>query len=138
MENAYSTSPVFCLATNKSALGLQLSSADSQDSFAACHWLSNLILVSRLQFQSKAPVKRSRLFIQQRTTFVVKKKFLPFDHLVVCCCIMLHEVCSRSKMFVQQCCVIEHFFCFLRCCMLLLSFDHFPKLCCVRACAVGF
>ena len=50
-----------------------------------------------------------QLFIQQRTTFVVKKKFAPFDHLVVCCCIMLyvvvsclHEVCSQSKMFVEQ------------------------------------
>ena len=42
----------------------------------------------------KAPVKRSQLFIQQRTTFVVKEKFLPFDHLVVCCCIMLYVVVS--------------------------------------------
>ena len=39
--------------------------------------------------------------MQQRATFVVKKKFVPFDHLV-CCCIILHEVCSRSKMFVEQ------------------------------------
>ena len=53
-------------------------------------------------FMSKAPVKRSQLFMQQHATFVVKKKFVPFDHLVVCCCIMLHEVCSRSKMFVEQ------------------------------------
>ena len=50
----------------------------------------------------KAPIKRSQLFMQQRATIVVKKKFVPFDHLVVCCCIMLHEVCSRSKMFVEQ------------------------------------
>ena len=51
---------------------------------------------------TKASVKRSQLFIQQRTTFLVKKKFVPFDHLVVCCCIMLHKVCSRSKMFVEK------------------------------------
>ena len=45
-------------------------------------------------FNVKAPVKRSQLFIQRRTTFVVKKKFAPFDHLVVCCCIMLYVVVS--------------------------------------------
>ena len=58
--------------------------------------------VSSIFRRSKAPVKRSQLFMQQRATFVVKKKFVPFDHLVVCCCIMLHKVCSRSKMFVEQ------------------------------------
>ena len=36
----------------------------------------------------------SQLFMQQRATFVVKKKFVPFDHLVVCCRIMLHVVVS--------------------------------------------
>ena len=50
--NAYSTSLVFCLPANKSAFELQLPSTDPQDSRAACPWPSNLILVSRLQFQS--------------------------------------------------------------------------------------
>ena len=93
----------------------------------------------------QAPVKRSQLFMQQHATFVVKKKFVPFDHLVVCCCVMLHVVVSCCMKFARdqkclknKCCAIEHFFCFQRCCMLLLSFDHLPKLCCVRACAVGF
>ena len=76
--------------------------------------------------------------MQQRATFVVKKKFVPFDHLVVCCCIMLHVVVSCCMKFARgqkclwnKCCAIEHFFCFQRCCMLLLSFDHLRKLCCV-------
>ena len=68
---------------------------------------------------TKAPVKRSQLFIQQRTTFVMKKKFVPFDHLVVCCCIMLYVVVSCCMKFARnqkclwnKCCAIEHFFCF--------------------------
>ena len=39
MTIACSTSLVFCLPKNKSALELQRSSADLQDSFAACSWL---------------------------------------------------------------------------------------------------
>ena len=72
--------------------------------------------------------------MQQRATFVVNKKFVPFDHLVVCCCIMLHVVVSccmkfarDQKCLLNKCCAIEHFFCFQRCCMLLLSFDHLPN-----------
>ena len=59
--------------------------------------MSNYLFVISFQLMFyKAPVKRSQLFIQHRTTFVVKKKFVPFDHLVVCCCIMLHVVVSCS------------------------------------------
>ena len=66
------------------------------------HGFLSVSSMVRKMLYSKAPVKRSQLFIQHRTTFVVKKTFVPFDHLVVCCCIMLHEVCSRSEMFVEQ------------------------------------
>ena len=52
MANVHSTSLAFCLGTDKSVLELQLFSADPQDSLAACSWRSNLILISRLQFQS--------------------------------------------------------------------------------------
>ena len=54
---------------------------------------------------SKAPVKRSQLFMQQHATFVVKKNFVPFDHLVVCCCFMLHVVVSCCMKFAgdQKC-----------------------------------
>ena len=97
-----------------------------------------------LIFNDKVPVKRSQLFIQQRTTFVVKKKFVPFDHLVVCCCIVLYVVvwcfmkfARDQKCLWNKCCAIEHLFCFQWCCMLLLLFDHLPKLCCVRGCAAG-
>ena len=50
----------------------------------------------------KAPVKRSQLFMQQCATFVVKKKFVPFDHLVVCCCIMLRVVVSCCMKFARD------------------------------------
>ena len=40
MANAYSTSLVFCLLANKSALELQVSSADRQDLLATCPWRS--------------------------------------------------------------------------------------------------
>ena len=64
---------------------------------------------------------------------------------VVCCCIMLYVVVSCCMKFARdqkclhkKCCATEHFFCFQRYCMLLLSFDHLSKFCCVGACAVGF
>ena len=51
--------------------------------------------------------------MQQRATFVVKKKFVPFDHPVVCCCIMLHVVVSCCMKFARdqkclwnKCCAI--------------------------------
>ena len=58
-----------------------------------------------------------------------------FLYVVVSCCM---KFARDQKCLYNKCCVIEHLFCFQRCCMLLLSFDHLPKLCCVRACAVGF
>ena len=83
----------------------------------------------------KPPVKRSQLFMQQRATFVVKKKFVPFDHLVVCCCTMLHVVVSCCMKFARdqkclqnKCCAIEHFFCFrdVACrCFRLTTFPNF-------------
>ena len=53
------------------------------------------------------------------------------SYVVVSCCMKFpHD----QKCLCNRCCAIEHFFCFQRCCMLLLLFDHLPKLCC----AVGF
>ena len=81
--------------------------------------IGNFGLNGGIPWLTKAPVKRSQLFIQQRTTFVVKKKFVSLDHLVVCCCIMLYVVVSCCMKFARdqkclynECCAIEHFFCF--------------------------